>query len=375
MFLQEFVTGRATKGLYAQIARILRNSEPMSRNILPAASFVTSHPPAAALPLPHPPAGGPVLRGPAPTSAWYTVREEERLPDGETTPTSSFGADEGAFESHHPSKRFANVLSQLRTRFPNPVWQIVTDLFPGKDKDPSNRPVCVDIAVGAEGRGGVELARRGFHVIGVEATPALLARTFEFAQAHNAHIELMTAKVEHSLLADDSADVVTFLHGLHLVDTHAALHESWRLLKPGHHLVAAFNDRDLNSDFICELEDVMERHVASYNRYHKQRSLEDWGERLQEGGLFKLERYSVHPNPIPMANAAALLDVLDCMSFIRANLRGEARKRFNMDVRALLERRFGHRPFVLPLETKVYVLKKVSRCSLHITLHACISPA
>ena len=35
------------------------------------------------------------------------------------------------------------------------------------------------------------LPRRGFHVVGVEAAAALLARTFRFAQAHGANIELV----------------------------------------------------------------------------------------------------------------------------------------------------------------------------------------
>lgn len=118
---------------------------------------------------------------------------------------------------------------QLRAQYPNEVWQKIMALFPDRI---NTRPVAVDIAVGAEGRGGVELARRGFHVVGVEADPQLLARTFEYAQAHCANVELITAKVEHSLLSDEAADLVTFLHGLHLVRiahafSHCVLH--WAL--------------------------------------------------------------------------------------------------------------------------------------------------
>ena len=288
-----------------------------------------------------------------PPPNWYTVREEDRLhaPD--------FPGDEPTvLESKHPSQKFANTLSQLRSTFPGEVWHAITSLFPDRYRT-SPRPCCVDIAVGAEGRAGVELARRGFRVIGVEAVPTLLARTFAFAQSQNAHIQLMTAKVEHSQLADSSADLVSVMHGLHLVDTAAALREAWRLLRPGGKLVAAWNDRNLSTEFACELEDILERHVASYNRFQKQRGLETWGEVLQEGGMFKLDSYSVHPNPIPIHNAAALLDVLDCMSFVRSALRGEARKRFNNDVREMLVRRFGGRPFALPLESKVYILHKI----------------
>ena len=45
-------------------------------------------------------------------------------------------------------------------------------------------------------------------MIGVEADATLLARTFRFAQAHNTHIQLITAKVEHSMLQDNVADLV-----------------------------------------------------------------------------------------------------------------------------------------------------------------------
>jgi len=170
----------------------------------------------------------------------------------------------------------------------------------------------------------------------------------------------MTAKVEKSLVHDNSADLVTFFHGLHLVDTSAALKEAWRMLKPGGKLIAAWNDRDLSSPFMKELEEIMEMHISNYNRYQKQRAVDVWSEKLTEGDLFRLIEYAVHPNPIAMRSPLSLLDVLDCLSFVRANLKGPNRKSFNNDVRALLERRFDHHGFELPLETKIYVLEKVS---------------
>lgn len=48
------------------------------------------------------------------------------------------------------------------------------------------------------------------------------------------------------------ASQVTFLHGLHLVDTPRALDEAHRLLKPHGKLVAAWNDRwDLHAAALC----------------------------------------------------------------------------------------------------------------------------
>lgn len=286
------------------------------------------------------------------TRAWWTVTPAERLVKPATTHDEE---QDGVFESHHPSQRFSNVLSTLRSSYPEGVWRRVEDLFPERKR---THPVAIDIAVGAEGRAGVELARRGFHVIGIEADATLLARTFRFAQAHCAPIELVTAKVERSLLADSTADLVTFMHGLHLVDTQLALEEAHRLLASGGRLVAAWNDRDLSSEFACEMEELFERYNPHYNRSLKQRDIEQWGERLTQGGLFKLQEYSVHPNPLRMRNASALLDILDCMSFVRSALRGSERKAFNADARMAVESRFGREPFDLPLETKLYVLEK-----------------
>lgn len=298
----------------------------------------------------------------ASASNWWTIREDECL---STQSEAAHGEDSIVGNTPtHPA------LTQLRSQYPSELWHAITRIFPNRKRDHTK---FIDIAIGSEGRSAVELNRRGFAVVGVEADASLLARTFQFAQVHNANIELVTAKVEHSLLHDNSADAVSFFHGLHLVNTTGALQEAYRLLKPGGVLVAAFNDRNISdSEFIRELEDIMEHHVISYNRWQHQHGIDEWGGKLQEGGMFKLLEYSVFKNHIHMSKASALIDVLDCFSFIRASLRGEARKRFNSDVRALLERRFGRSSFELPLETKMYVLRSLKNVDEEesATLHA-----
>ena len=44
-----------------------------------------------------------------------------------------------------------------RTTYPESVWGKVLSLFPNRSKQ---RPIAIDIAVGSEGRAGVELAKR-----------------------------------------------------------------------------------------------------------------------------------------------------------------------------------------------------------------------
>jgi len=230
---------------------------------------------------------------------------------------------------------------------------------------PSNGPEkvhCVDVAVGSDGSGGVELARRGFRVTGIEANPKYLRRTFAYAQEVDAPIELLTAKVEEHVLSDSSADLVTVLHGLHLLDLDKALHECWRILKPNGLLVCAWNDRDLGSDMVCAIEDIVEKHIPSYNRYQMQHSVEDWLTKLENGGLFKMVAYRVERNPMKMESVSSLLDIIDSMSFVRSNLRGEGRKKFNNDLGAMIRHMYGGSRFDLPLETKVFILRKLNDC-------------
>ena len=264
-------------------------------------------------------------------------------------------------------------LSQFRCQYPDDVWLRIQNLFPSTrcgnheaDASPSadreaedhSPPTCVDIAVGSVGRVGVELARRGFHVLGVEADKMLMKKTFEYALQRAAAIDLVPASVEHSIIRKNSVDIVTIFHGLHLLDVTQALLECWRMLKPEGYLVVAWNDRDLTSETVAEIEDVIERHIPSYNRYQKQHMLDEWSMRLEEGALFKMLAYIVEQNPMRMASPSSMLDFLDSMSFVRSNLRGEARKRFHTDILAALERRFGSNGFQLATETKMFVLRK-----------------
>ena len=62
----------------------------------------------------------------------------------------------GTPKQHRPS-RFPSTYSLYRNTFPAALWEKIEGLFPARRR---SRPVCVDIAIGAEGRGGVELARR-----------------------------------------------------------------------------------------------------------------------------------------------------------------------------------------------------------------------
>lgn len=79
----------------------------------------------------------------------------------------------------------------------------------------------------------------------VESNAALLAKAHTQALECGVTINSISAANVHKkvALAGGVADLVTVMHGIHLVDTDFALEECHRLLKPDGWLVLAWNDR------------------------------------------------------------------------------------------------------------------------------------
>lgn len=227
------------------------------------------------------------------STSTHPLKNDDRLPASPpqqpTAPTASGVVLHTVFdEAGRPEE--THPLLQYRAAYPEGIWTKIHQATPPS----TQRPLAVDLGIGT-GRGAIELAKRGFRVIGIESSSNLMASTHHSAAAAGVAVDLIPATLEVALLyrfavsmADAStlntppqgqllpahtADVVTVLHGLHLVPTAAALTEAHRLLRPQGLLVAAWNDRDQSSPFIQELETLMEGFNADYSRHNKQRDL------------------------------------------------------------------------------------------------------
>lgn len=85
----------------------------------------------------------------------------------------------------HPSTR--------RAAYPESIWSKIHKATP---PTPNNaRPVAVDIGIGT-GRGAIELAKRGFRVIGVESSSNLMASTHHSAAQAGVAVDLIPATLE-----------------------------------------------------------------------------------------------------------------------------------------------------------------------------------
>lgn len=258
--------------------------------------------------------------------------------------------------------------SLFQSQYPDTIWKFITSLFQNGSGPLSEPPHCVDIAVCSPGLAGVELARRGFRVTGIEADAKILKKTFDFAISKSAPIELVPATVEKAIIADQSADLVSIFCGLDRLNLPEALEECWRILKPNGYMIAVWNDRDLSSPMVKELENILERHMHTYNRFQNQHLLEDWCIKLEETNNFKVIGYLVEENPVRIPSSAAFLDTIDLSAEVRG-LRGEAKKRFHADVSELFKSRFGQSGFLWPMETKLYILKRLDGAKKKGRLH------
>ena len=154
---------------------------------------------------------------------------------------------------------------RCRSFFPESAWSQIDKLFPR-----GSQPVAYDIAIGT-GRGAIELAKRQvkppnchdvlvakciccrllsyacrkFRVTAVESNAALLAKAHTQALECGVTINSISATTVHKKIAQAGgvADLVTVMHGIHLVDYELALEECHRLLKPEGWLCLAWNDR------------------------------------------------------------------------------------------------------------------------------------
>ena len=337
--------------------------------------------------------------------AFYATTSNAALHDGIVHPNeriSHHSHDHAALkpkETHEKASEPAlRMLVQFRSHFPNSMWKTIADLVQNGHTGDINHSYtsqihCVDIVVGSEGRAGVELAKcANFAVTSIEADISSMNRTFSYAAKRDAQIELVPASVEESVIENDSADVVTIFHGLHLLNIPEALKEMHRILKPNKYLVVAWNDRDLSSPLVQDLEERLEKNILNYNRYQKQHDVDEWSYTLEEGGLFKMVGYFVKPNPMTLPSTNAFLDLIDSMSFVRSHVHGSARKRLHEDLLACLyghgvgedggleekkkkkkrqskKGRGGGSSFEIPIESKCFILRKADHHTYRMDTH------
>ncbi len=139
-------------------------------------------------------------------------------------PPVDFGvtaADYGRHRLGHPASTYERLATQHGIG------------LPGQD--------VVDIATGT-GAAARALAARGARVIGIDASPALLAEAARLAAADGLTVDWRHASAEDTRLPDASADAVIVAQAWHWFDRPRAASELRRILRPGGGIAIIYTD-------------------------------------------------------------------------------------------------------------------------------------
>jgi len=155
---------------------------------------------------------------------------------------------------------YAKSYDRIRPFYPKELW---ADAIGGDTNHPVRR--AVDVACGT-GRGAHALKRSGVEdVIAVDLDSGMLDEIGEGITTIQASAESMPT------IADGTADLVTCLQAFHWLDAPKTLDEFDRILRPNSgRAVIAWNDRDLEDDFVDAWESLVERYNPKYDRDLKQ---------------------------------------------------------------------------------------------------------
>lgn len=266
----------------------------------------------------------------------------------------------GRAKRDHPANAYLSATSlptllRFRSEFSNAVWASIADLFRGQAF-----PDALDVDC-SYGKAAIELARRGFRVTGIEPDVQRLARARLQASVEGVELQLLGADQEKQRLTAGSVNLVSVMHGFHLLHAATALPEMHRLLQPGGYLVAAWNDRDTTDPMVEDLEDLMEAFSPAYQRSQRLHDPEDWLPILTQGGYFDIHGFEQHSNALKLNQMSELAEFVGSMSFMQSALAAapEKAKRFRQEIRALAARHFrSFDEMQVPLVSKLYVMSR-----------------
>ena len=248
---------------------------------------------------------------------------------------------------------YAKSYDKIRPFYPKELW--ADALARG---DTKNMPVrrAVDVACGT-GRGAHALKRAGVDdVIAVDLDSGMLEEIGEGIATIQASADDMPA------IGDGTVDVVTCLQAFHWLDAKKTLDEFDRILRPPDgRAVIAWNDRDLEDDFVDAWETLVETYNPKYNRELKQ--AEKYIPSMEHGSFpVMTQRNYVNEQ---MLTADDFVEQMFTFSYVKNVLNESEQVKIERETRELVKNHFGlegsEGRFVLSWSTKAFFLDRVGR--------------
>lgn len=128
----------------------------------------------------------------------------------------------------------------------------------------------------------LKLAEYGLHICAVEPNDAMRENGIRKTEQYK-NVRWFEGVGEHTGMANNQFDLVTFGSSFNVCNRQEALLESRRILKENGWFACMWNHRDLNDPLQKEIEDILKDQIADY-RYGTRR--EDQTEIINRSGLF-----------------------------------------------------------------------------------------
>ncbi|WP_428774575.1 class I SAM-dependent methyltransferase [Vibrio sp.] len=158
------------------------------------------------------------------------------------------------------TERFTNRVDDYQRYRPN-YPQTLIDVLISESK---LKPLAnvADIGSGT-GIFSERLLEQGLEVVGVEANQAMRQQA-EDSLAGNRHFRSQSGRAEATELPDQSIDLITAAQSFHWFCNQQTLFEFRRILKPGGWLALIWNQRDMESRFQQQYDQVLQRYATDY---------------------------------------------------------------------------------------------------------------
>jgi SAM-dependent methyltransferase len=184
---------------------------------------------------------------------WPTLGSVIAIPQGCLGPGMMRGMTDGLYRNRERAESFGTVAAaydRFRPGYPDELLDLLTAPAPQN---------ILDVGCGT-GKVAVQLARRGFPVLGIEIDPKM-ARV---ARGHDIAVEV--APFETWQAHDRSFDLITCGQAWHWIDPSIGPAKAADLLRPGGTLALFWNFEKLPDEARARLDDAYARHAPEVHR-------------------------------------------------------------------------------------------------------------
>ncbi len=208
---------------------------------------------------------------------------------------------------------------------------------------------------------GTGTLARGFaqnhnRVIGIDPAPAMLAQACKIDAAEGIRIDYLCASAEQTSLPGDYADVVSAGQCWHWFDRARATEEVSRILVPGGSvLIAHYDWIPQPGNLVRETEKLIEAHNPAWRGGNSMGLHPAWLRDLGEAGFQRIETFSYDEPAV--YTAEGWRGRVRASAGIAASLDDAAVRRFDHDLKQVMERRFADE--VLRVPHRVFAVRAV----------------